>query len=181
MVSDEDLYRDFLIGNQHAFEEIVDRYAEKLIFFIYSFVGNIDISQDLSQDVFLYILSKREKYKFKCSLKSYLFMIGKCRALNYLKKEKGRIELNEDYLYGDEILESVEDIVCNNINSQKMLSLILKLKKEQCEVVYLADIEGLSYKEISKVLGKTQAQVRMLLYRGRRKLKSEMLKASCNK
>lgn len=130
-MSDEELYKDFLNGNQKSFEEIVDRYAEKLIFFIYGYVKNVETSEDLSQDVFLYLLTKKENYKFKCSLKSYLYMIAKCRALNYIKREKNKTDFNESLLYRNEFLEDIEETAFKNITNKKILSIISNMKKEQ--------------------------------------------------
>ena len=79
------LYKEFLDGRQEAFDKLIDKYLEKIIYFIYGFVRRIDIAEDLAQDVFVYILMNRENYNFKYSLKSYLYRIAKCRAYNYLK------------------------------------------------------------------------------------------------
>lgn len=131
MVKDDELYRSFLSGDDEAFEEIVNKYAEKLIYFLYKYTNNIEIAKDLSQDVFVYILSNKNNYKFKCSLKSYLFMIGKCRALNYLKREKRNIEFQEKYIGQDEMICEIEDIVFNNIDEKRIKELIKRLKEEQ--------------------------------------------------
>lgn len=50
------------------------------------------------------------------------------------------------------------------------------LNRSQQIVIYLADIEELSYKDISKILGKSVPQVKMTLYRARKKLKAILKK-----
>ena len=59
MEEDQKLYSEFLNGNNESFESIVDKYMEKLIYFIQGFARNIDIAEDLAQDVFVYILMKK--------------------------------------------------------------------------------------------------------------------------
>ena len=98
MNNDQKLYMEFINGNQKSFEMIIDKYMEKLVYFINSFVNNIDAAEDLAQDVFVYILINKKQYDFKYSLKTYLFTIGKCRAFNYIKKEKKLTVLEENMI-----------------------------------------------------------------------------------
>ena len=93
--TDVELYREFLLGNKEAFEEIVVRYKDKLIYFIARYVKTIEIAEDLAQDTFVYILVNKKEYDFKYSLKTYLYTIAKCRAWNYLKREKRIIRLTD--------------------------------------------------------------------------------------
>ena len=181
MGEDEQLYLEFLNGNQNSFEIIVKKYSKKIIYFIYQFVNNIEVAKDLSQDVFVYILSKKPNIKAKYSLKSYLFMISRCRALNYLKREKNKIlEFDEKYLCQDDLLGEIEDIVFRNIEQKNIINLLMRLKAEYGKAVYLADIEGLSYKEISRILGKSVIQVTNYIFRGRKKLRELLEKEEEN-
>lgn len=87
MEEDIKLYKDFLLGNKEAFDKIMDKHRKNVIYFINSFIKNIDISEELAQDVFVYILINRKEYDFKYSMKTYLYTIARSRAINYLKKE----------------------------------------------------------------------------------------------
>lgn len=88
MDQDIKLYNQFISGNKEAFEKIMDKYRLNLIYFIRRFVKSIDIAEDIAQDVFVYVLINKKEYDFKYSLKTYLYTIAKCRALNFLRKEK---------------------------------------------------------------------------------------------
>ena len=90
-------YRRFLDGDESAFDDLLALYQENLIFFINRYVHNITVAEDLAADVFLDLIVHKHRYNFKTSLKTYLFMIGRSRALNYLKRE-GRcrtVEISE--------------------------------------------------------------------------------------
>jgi RNA polymerase sigma-70 factor (ECF subfamily) len=128
---DKILYQNFLEGSQNAFEQIMDKYAEKLIYFIFKFVKNIEVAEDLSQDVFVYVLINKNKYNFKYSLKTYLYIIGRSKALDYLKKNKRNVEFKEDYLYREELIEDVEKIVFDNLEKQKLKEILNSLNEEQ--------------------------------------------------
>ena len=86
--TDKELYKEYLKGNKQAFEKLVIRHKDHIIYFISRYTKNTDIAEDISQDVFVYLLLHKEQYDFKYSFKTYLYMIAKCRALNYLKSEK---------------------------------------------------------------------------------------------
>ena len=171
---DINLYRKFLNGDEESFEKIIGRYAEKLIYFIFGFVKDIEVAKDLSQDVFVYIYTKKKDYDFKYSLKTYLFVIGKSRAKNYLKKECKNVKLVDEVLYRSELLVDIEEEVLKNMDKERLRDIILNLKNGM--ILYLVDIEELSYEETAKILGKTVGQVRNQLYRLRKKLKENLIK-----
>ena len=76
MEEDKKLYKRFLDGDNESFEIIINKYMEKIIYFIYKFVKSMDVAEDLAQDVFVYILINQEKYNSKYSLKAYLYTIA---------------------------------------------------------------------------------------------------------
>ncbi len=163
------LYQEFLSGNKEAFDKIMDLYMENLTYFLQRYVGKIDVAQDLAQDVFVYILLNPNKYDFGYSLKTYLYTIGKSRALNYLKKEKKVLFLNEEIIY--DVDEDLEEVIFRNEKVRNLKSDINKLSKDYQVALYLADIEELPYKEICKILKRPISQVKMTIYRARKKLK----------
>ena len=147
MEEDKELYREFLKGNENAFKKIVLKYSKNLIYFIFKYVKNIEVSEDLSQDVFLYLIKNKEKFKFKCSLKTYL------------KKNKISITFDENILDSERFYD-IEEYVFNSIGKKELIKEIGKLKENYGKAVYLADIEEFSYKEIARILGKTIFQVK---------------------
>ena len=83
-MSGEDKYRLFLGGDEDAFDRIMCEYFDGLIFFINRYVNDPHTAEDIAIDVFAYIAENRRKYNFKVSLKTYIYMIGKSRALNLI-------------------------------------------------------------------------------------------------
>lgn len=143
-----------------------------MIYFIQKYVKSIDIAEDLAQDVFVYILIHKKNYKFEYSLKTYLYTIAKSKALNYIKREKRIVQLDENQF---EDLEDLEEKIFRNERTEKLRKSIQKLKIEYQNAIYLADIEGLSYKEIAHILKKTDSSVKVLIYRAREALRKVMI------
>ena len=170
--TDKELYREFLLGNKECFEKIVIRHKDSIIYFIQRYVKSVDIAEDLAQDVFVYILANKKNYKFEYSLKTYLYTIAKSKALNYIKREKRIVALDENKF---EDLEELEEKVFRNERAEKLKQSIKKLKTDYQNAIYLADIEELSYKEIAHVLKKTDSSVKVLIHRARKALEKIMM------
>ena len=165
--SDKQLYKEFILGNKNSFEEIVIRHKDNIIYFIQRYVKSIDIAEDLAQDVFVYMLINKKSYKFEYSLKTYLYTIAKSKALNYIKREKRIVALDENQF---EDIEELEEKIFKNERAENLKKCIKKLKIEYQDAIYLADIEGLGYKEIGYILKKTEPSIKVLIHRARKSL-----------
>ena len=106
---DKKLYNKFINGDENAFNIIVEKYRKTLISFIYKIVKDIELAEDITQEVFIYIYKTKKEYDFKYTLKTYLFITAKSRAINYLNSQKKEVtfeETNNPKLYN----ESIDDI-----------------------------------------------------------------------
>ena len=168
---DLELYNNFLLGNNEAFNLLVKRHIKSLISFVQKYVKRIDIAEDLAQDTFLYILVNRKDYKYNFSIKTYLFIIAKSRALNYLKMEKNVVLLDENYSLNIEDTFNLEEDILNTEKNEEIKIALSKLKKKYELVIYLKDFQGFQYKDICKILNITIPQTKMLLHRARKALK----------
>lgn len=169
MEEDKTLFKDFLNNsNNGSFEKLILKYKNNIIFFISRYVKNLEIAEDIFQDVMLYIIENKEKYNFQYSFKTYLYMIAKSKALDYLKKEK-HIESIEDKELVDEKL--LEDIILTKERTKKIHNIIKKMPTDYQIVLYLTKIEGLSYKETGKVMEKSESQVKTLMHNAKKKMK----------
>jgi RNA polymerase sigma factor, sigma-70 family len=167
MEEEKRLYNEFILGNNDAFEQIMNKYRENLIYFIQRIVKSFDVAEDIAQDVFVYVLINKKEYDFKYTLKTYLYTIGRSRAINYLKKEKRCVSLNLEHQGNYEI----EEIMFLNERKRNLKESINKLLPQHQLVIYLAEIEELPYKEICKIMNKSMVQIKMLIYRARKNLK----------
>lgn len=174
MDEDRVLYRRFLNGDEKSFDMIIYKYMEKLTYFAYGIVKRIDVAEDIAQDVFVYILMNKNTYNPEFSLKSYLYTIARSRAINYLKREKKISYLvDESYLFSE---KDVEDVVFNNEENIMLKKSIDLLPEKQKRIIYLVDIEELSYREICEMLNMSLPQVKSLIHRSRKNLKKIMIK-----
>ena len=173
MEEDKKLYQDFLDGNKESFEKLITKCKTNLIYFIYKYVKNVETAEDIFQDTVIYLLDKKEIYNFKYSFKTFLYMIAKSRALNYLKRNESIEIVTEDDIYIEENL--LEDIIISKERKEKIKKVISRMKEEYQMVVYLCLIEGLSYEEAGKIMAKTTGQIKNLVHRARVKLRKLLI------
>ncbi len=166
-------YRRYLDGDDAAFDEILTLYRDKLTFFINRFVHDLDAAEDLAIDTFMYLIVHPLRYNFRTSLKTYLFMIGRSRALDYLRHRTkfAMVELSEvDGLMTDGT--SLEELILLDERKQRLNSALRTLSEEMQLAVHLVYFEDLTYDDAAKVMKKNRKQVANLLYRAKDRLRA---------
>lgn len=164
-------YRRFLDGDEKAFDDVMKELFHSLVFFIHRYVQDIHTAEDLAMDVFADLIVHRHRYNFKVTLKTYLFMLGRSRALDYIKHRKV-IEFTElsDADAADE--GSLEDAILASQRQKAIHGAIERLPEDMQVAVHLYYFEGLSYAECGKIMKKTPKQVDNLLYWAKKELRS---------
>ena len=169
-------------GNTEAFESIYKEYSGFVYNVAYRVVNNIDEAQEITQEVFLTVYHKLKSFKFKSSLKTWVYRIAVNMAIDYSRKRSR--EQDHTVLYEDNNkLNKTIDPVSENIEreqQEKTISTLLEaLSPDQRVCIVLRSIEGLSYQEISESLNININTVRSRLKRAREKLialRKEMVK-----
>lgn len=166
-------YRRFLDGDESAFDDIVNEYRMGLIMFINRYVHDIEASEDIAIDVFMQLVIHRRRYNFKVGLKTYLFMMARSRAIDYIRHEKKftMVKYSEEYEQLTDFF-GLEDTVLDRERREVVGKAVEKLPEKMRLAVYLVYFEGMSYKDAAKVMKKTAKQVDNLLYRAKLELRS---------
>ncbi len=166
-------YRRYLDGDEAAFEQIVKEYFDPLTGFIDSYVHDAATAEDIAIDTFSDLIVHKHRYNFRVSLKTYLFMIGRSRALNYIKR-RNRFQMVELDLAERELPEapSPELLYTDHQRDQAVRDALTQLHGDMREAVYLVYFEGMSCAEAAKVMRKTVKQVYNLLYRAKTSLRT---------
>ena len=111
----------------------------------------------------------RLKY-FKYSFKTYLYTIAKSRALNYLKREKRTIYVEDAILNNVNLEGNIENEFIIKENYNALIKTIKKLKNEYQIVIYLYYFQGFKYKEICKILNQSMPKTKMAIHRAKKLL-----------
>ena len=164
-------YRRYLEGDEAAMDEIMELLFYPLVFFVNRYVQDLPAAEDLAMEAMTELFVHKRRYNFKVSLKSYLFLVGKSRALNHLKHKK---RLGESPLSDQEQLEEQEELEQRALDSERkrvVNAALSRLPEDQRLAVHLIYFAELSYQEAARVMKKNPKQVDNLLYRAKKSLR----------
>ncbi len=165
-----DLYAAFLQGDTDAFEQLVYTYRRSLIAFLQRFVSDYDIAEDLAADVFVVIL-ERKGYQPKGSFRSWLFAIARHKAIDYIRKNRNFLTLeNADDLPNGQ--GEPEKLLLARERQEAVRKALASLKDDRRMALLLTTQEGLSYEEAAAAMHKTPTQIRNLCHRAREQLRN---------
>lgn len=169
-----DCYRRFLAGDSTAFDEMIREYRARLIFFIDRYTKDTAAAEDIAIDVFTYILLHPRKYNGKTALSTYLFMLARSRAIDYIRYKNARREVELSDAMSTPAADDPFDTLLKNERKKLLNDALSSLPEEMQAAVHLTFFEGFSYKEAAAVMKKTPKQVDNLLYRAKTLLKQKL-------
>lgn len=166
-------YRRFLDGDESAFNEIMEDLFRGLVFFINGYVHDIYTAEDIAIDTFSDLIVHRHRYNFKVSLKTYLYMVGRSRALDYIKHRKiiDFTEYTEALKLSDDS-RTLEEMVLADERKLAVNAAVSKLPEDMRVVIHLIYFEEMSYEEAATVMKKNKKQIDNLLYRAKNRLRA---------
>ena len=173
MEQDASSYRRFLEGDESAFAEILTEFRDPVTFLIQRYVRDICAAEDIAADVFMDLIVHPRRYNFRSSLRTYLFMVARSRAIDWLrhKKRHETVTLEDaESLLADET--DLEEQVLKNEQKRRLHAAIAELPEDQQVAVHLVYFEELSYADAARIMKKSTKQIDNLLCRAKASLKS---------
>ena len=182
-LTDEQLIKKFQDGDVGAYNQIVYRYKDRLLNFIYRFLNDLDRSEDLVQDTLLKLYTHKDSYKEIAKFSTWLYTIAANLARTELRKIKRRKTFSVTELSHDDrefIIKSTdvgpgEEKFSQNFEKNVQRSLA-ELPDDFKTIIILRDIQELSYDEISKIIEVPLGTVKSRINRGRVKLQQLLKK-----
>jgi len=160
----------FNLEDKESFKLFFESFYASLCLFANSFLKDLEVSQDIVQDAFLYLWNKRKNFDSESSVKSYLFKHVKDRCLNYLRNKdlRQRIEISKmetetffrDSLVEEETYKIIFDAIRNlPPQGQKVIELSLDGLKNQ----EIADNLNISINTVKTIKQRAFAALRLEL------------------
>jgi RNA polymerase sigma-70 factor (ECF subfamily) len=180
-ITDEDLILRFQSGDENAYSEIVSRYRDRLVNFIFRFMNDFDQAEDLAQDTLLKVYTHKHYYKNIAKFSTWIYTIASNLAKTELRKKKNRktsslsnMGLDDkeyDLPAADKKTDSETD---NEFLGKKIQYAIDKLPENFKTVAILRDVQELSYDDISNILNVPLGTVKSRINRARIQLQEEL-------
>ena len=177
--SDEKLILRFQEGDINAYNELVKRYKDRLLNFVFRYFNNVEQAEDVVQDTLIKLYTHASYYKNVAKFSTWIFTIAKNNALTELRKNKRK---KTDSLWTDDGKfidisskeESLESKVQNEIAIDQLNKFLDEIPQNFRIAVVLRDFQELSYEEISKILEIPIGTIKSRINRGRIQLAEKM-------
>ncbi len=167
---EQELIERAVAGDINAFEEIYRAYSGMVYNVARRIVNNADDADEVTQDVFMSMHQNLKNFRGGSTLKTWAYRITVNRALNAAKRS-GRIRSREmlfDHnVEPDGLPNNIDQGIEQDAAKEKAAELLAALDPEKRACLTLRAVDGLSYEEISKMLGININTVRTRLKRAR--------------
>jgi RNA polymerase sigma factor (sigma-70 family) len=157
------------------FEKVYDTVYPLLYKIAYRITGDTDISDDLCQEAFIRYYNRVIPLPNLDQSKYWLIRVVKNLALNY-EKRKGREKKAYDRFLKEPkpVVRSGETELLRTESAELVQAALEKLPFKLRSIIVLREFGGLSYKEIAKVAGISESNVKIRVYRAREQLKKHL-------
>ena len=172
-LSDEELIVLVRVEDQELYQEVVKRYQNKLLLYAVGLIGDEDKAADVVQEAFIKAFINLRGFNTKKKFSSWIYRIVHNEAINYLKKHKKEVSL-EDNQWIERTVKSKENIEedFSHREAKKLLYQSLKeLPVRYRSPLILYYLEERSYEEISDVLRIPVGTVGTRINRGKKMMK----------
>lgn len=177
-LSDEELILSFQDGDERSYNEIIRRYKNRLVNFIYRYTGSFDDSEDIVQDTFIKLYVSKHLYKEIAKFSTWIYTIAiNLAKTKIIKRNRFKIfSLSDAYDDDDKDFDipdeaySPETEVNSKILDKHIQKALLKISENYRKLVILRDIDDFSYEEICEITGLPMGTVKSRINRGREKL-----------
>ena len=178
-LSDEKLIALFQSGDINAYNELVERYKERLFNFVLRYFNNKEQAEDVVQDTLIKLYTHASYYKNVAKFSTWIFTIAKNNALTELRKNKRKRTESLWTEDGNPLdINSKEQSLNQKTHNEFAINQLNRFLDEIPEnfrmAVVLRDFQELSYDEISKILEIPIGTIKSRINRGRIQLAEKM-------
>jgi len=176
-MDEQELMARVQAGDEEAFSGLVGLYKDRIVNYLYHFTGDYQKAVDLSQETFIRVYFKADKYRPIAPLSSWIYSIAGNLARSELKRSKRRAAVSLDDIpnewqagtYSEDpddtgLVRNIREAL-NSLHPRYRIPIILK------------DIEGFSQEEIAEIIHRPVGTVKARISRARSALKRKLQKA----
>lgn len=158
-------------GEETAYMELVRRHQNRVYWIAYNLVRNREDALDISQEAFVRVYRNIQKFQMDKNFETWLYRIVYNLSIDALRKRKvtksQSVEEFSEMPQGEETPHALE----KEESSRQVHEVLDKLPERYRRILVLRDLEGLTSKQISEILGYNHATIRWYLHIARKKFK----------
>lgn len=155
-------------------DEIYKKYANLIKNYIFTITGDKSLSEEIMQETFIVAINQIDKFRGDCKI--YVWLLSIAKKILYKETKKNNL-INLLHIDDLEITDNkdIEAEFIKKDNKFKLYESIQKLDANTREVMYLRLTGDFSFKEIGKILNKSENWARVIFFRGKKKLEEDLL------
>lgn len=156
-------------GDRSAFARLVDRYWDRLYRWLYNLTRDRHTAEDLTQETFLKALGAVASFRPGSNFRAWVFKIGHNNFVNQKRADRRTKHPLPDELTGPEVGEPT-DAVENREALEVVGKAVADLPSDFRAALMLRVEEGLSFRDVARILGTTEETARWRVFKARQKL-----------
>lgn len=174
-LSDQQLVSKVLQKQTEFFEQIVNRYQQKLYFYTLRYVADPDKAEDVVQESFIKMYINLQSYDHSKSFSPWAYRIVHNEAVNFIKKNSQYVIVDSNWLENmpDETTNLEHDLDIKLVSREVQKS-VYALPIKYREIVILYYFENQDYERISDILHIPVSTVGTRIRRAKSKLKKQL-------
>ena len=146
-----------------AFQQLYDQFADRVYRYAFTILHDKHLAEEIAQETMVAVWNGADRFAGRSKASTWIFGIARNQAFTLLRKEK-RAEIT----VAPELVQA--DPSKHILQHERVMSALDELSADHREVVYLTFYEGLSYGEISGILGIPSGTVKSRMFHAKRKL-----------
>jgi len=175
--TDEELIARFQEGDERAYVELVRRYKDRLLNFVYRYLNSYEQAEDVVQDTLMKLYTSAHMYREIAKFSTWIFTIAANLAKSELRRLKRRRVISihsmgfddKEYEIPSETYDPEKETT--SAYGEKQIQQAIDTLPDQFKtVILLREVQQLSYEEISRILGVSIGTVKSRINRGRLRL-----------
>lgn len=166
-------------GNRNAFAFIVDRYRDNVFSLAHKVCGSFEDAEEVAQDAFVKAFRSLSGFRFNSSFSTWLYRITYNSAISCIRKKKRSVLQLEDFPADavDFIRDSQSEEMAEIEYRRTLLNFaILKLNADERALISMYYFQELEMDEIAAVVGLPKSNLKVKLFRARKKMEKTILK-----
>ncbi len=150
---DEDLYRQYLSGDETGLDSLMQKYGNSLTLYINGYLHDLHEAEDLMIDVFFLFVYEKKPSIRDGGLKAYMYKAARHMALRHKSRRRHSFSM-DDLVEEPEGKILVEEVVRTKERNRILHLCMLELNPAYREALYLIYFEGMSYLQAAEIMGK---------------------------
>ena len=181
-MEDHELLRLAGKGDLEAYNKIVRKYQLRLLRYCYRYLLDAQLAEDAVQEVFVKVFKYAPKFEPRATVSAFLYRVARNHCLDMLKAKRRRKAISFSQMISDDSdTKSIEAVIESDapLPERNMMvdeardafhDALEELPEKHRSALMLFELEHLSYKEIAQVLDASLGEVKIWIYRARKKL-----------